>query len=157
MERIETQADFSVKNRCNMIIEDEVESGELKKVLGELERAESHLARIREEETTMEAEVRRATEELKDMEAGVVTVHVIHVNEVERAKFKEKKDHTLKQVWDKSYEELKIPREPKDVFQTGGDKAKSLMSYLNLTLRQARKDKVIEDYHFGIASETGGA
>jgi hypothetical protein len=140
-----------------MIIDDEVENGELKKVLGELEHAETHLARIREEETAAEAEVRHATEKLKDLEAGVVTVHVVHVNEVERVKFKEKKDHTLQQVWDKSYEELKIPREPKDVFQTGGDKAKSLMPYLSLTLRQAHKDKVIEDYHFGIASETGGA
>jgi hypothetical protein len=31
------------------------------------------------------------------------------------------------------------------------------MSDLSLTLEQAKERKVIENYHFGIASETGGA
>jgi len=86
-----------------------------------------------------------------------VMVHVIHVNEVEKASFKEPIDATLQQVWDKSYEELKIARQPKDIFQTGGEHPKSLMSYLGLTLAQAREQKIITDFHFGIASETGGA
>lgn len=92
-----------------------------------------------------------------ESEQEFVTVHVVHVNEVQHADFKEKRTATLQQVWDKSYDELKIPRNPKDVFQTGGEHPKSLMNYLGLTLEQAHKDKVIEDYHFGIASETGGA
>jgi hypothetical protein len=86
-----------------------------------------------------------------------VTVHVVHVNETERASFKEKETATLQHVWDHAYEELHIERKPKDVFQTGGKHPVSLMSHLGLTLEQARKQKVITDYHFGIASETGGA
>lgn len=92
-----------------------------------------------------------------EAEREFVTVHVVHVNEVEHATFKEKRTATLQQVWDKSYDELKISRNPKDIFQTAGEHPKSLMSYLNLTLEQARKDKIINDYRFGIASETGGA
>jgi hypothetical protein len=86
-----------------------------------------------------------------------VTVRVVHVNEVEKATFKEKQTATLQQVWDKSYLELKIPRKPRDVFQTGGEHPKSLMSHLGLTLDKALHQKVIENFHFGIASETGGA
>lgn len=86
-----------------------------------------------------------------------IEVHVVHVNEVEKASFKESLDATLQQVWDKSYVELKIARQPKDIFQTGGEHPKSLMSYLQLTLAQARDRKIITDFHFGIASETGGA
>jgi len=41
-------------------------------------------------------------------------------------------------VWDKSYIELKIAREPKDVFQTEVKHPKSLMNYLGLTLEEAR-------------------
>jgi hypothetical protein len=98
-------------------------------------------------------------EAVEDPEHGhdTVTVHVVHVGEVEHADFKEKRTATLQQVWDQSYLELKIPREPKDVFQTGGEHPKSLMNYLGLTLVQAMAQKVIENYHFGIASETGGA
>jgi hypothetical protein len=76
---------------------------------------------------------------------------------VEKASFKEALSATLRQVWDKSYIELKIARKPKDIFQTGGPKPKPLMSFLELSLEQAHEQKVIDDFHFGIASETGGA
>ncbi|HZV07004.1 MAG TPA: hypothetical protein VE999_18120 [Gemmataceae bacterium] len=92
-----------------------------------------------------------------ERERHEVVVHVIHVNEVEKASFKEPLDATLQQVWDQSYTELKIERQPKDIFQTGGEHPKSLMSHLTLTLAQAREQRVIADFHFGIASETGGA
>lgn len=91
------------------------------------------------------------------VEHDTVEVHVVHVGEVEHADFKEERTATLQGVWDQSYIELKIPREPKDVLQTGGERPKSLMSYLGLTLEQAKAQGVIENYHFGIASETGGA
>ena len=76
---------------------------------------------------------------------------------MEKASFREKLTATLQQVWDKSYIELKIPRQPKDVFQTAGEHPKSLMNYLGLTLEAARRQKIIENFCFGIASETGGA
>jgi len=125
----------------------------------DLERGEGRLARARAEEAAAERDVASAIEEIQDAEheRETVTVHVIHVNEVEKASFKEKLTATLQQVWDTSYVELKIPQKPKDVFQTGGEHPRSLMSYLGLTLEHARQQKVIEDFRFGIASETGGA
>jgi hypothetical protein len=86
-----------------------------------------------------------------------VTVHVVHINETEKVKFEEPVSATLQRVWDDAYLELKIERKPKDIFQTGGEKPVSLMSHLNLTLKQAHDDKVISNYHFGIVHETGGA
>lgn len=134
-------------------------SDPLGKAVENLEVAEAHLAQARAEEAAAEREVESAVEEIKEAEHNrdTVEVHVIHVNEVEKASFKEKLTATLQQVWDKSYVKLEIPREPKDVFQTAGEKPKSLMSYLSLTLEEARKQGVIHDFHFGIASETGGA
>ncbi len=125
----------------------------------DLEAAEMRLAGARAEEAAAELDVERAIEEIKDAERDrdIVEVHVTHVNEVEKASFREKLSSTLQQVWDKSYIELKIAREPKDVFQTGGEHPKSLMNYLGLTLEEARRQKVIENFRFGIASETGGA
>lgn len=99
--------------------------------------------------------LREAVQAERDSET--VEVHVIHVNEVERASFREKLTATLQQVWDRSYVELKIPHDPKDVFQTAGEHPKSLMNYLSLTLEAAHRQKVIENFHFGIASKTGGA
>jgi hypothetical protein len=131
---------------------------ELGKAVHDLEQAESRLANAHVEEAAAEHDIERAIEEINDSEhVREVEVHVIHVNEVEKAFFKEKLSATLQQVWDKSYVELKIQRKPKDVFQTAGPHPKSLMSYLALTLKQAREQKVIEDYRFGIVSETGGA
>ena len=131
----------------------------LEKAVHDLEEAEAHLAYARAEEATAEREVANAIVEIKDAEHehDSVTVHVVHVNEVEKAFFKEKLKATLQQVWDKSYVELKIPRKLKDVFQTAGEHPKSLMSHLGLTLEQAREKKIINDFCFGIASETGGA
>jgi len=86
-----------------------------------------------------------------------VTVQVVHVNETERVSFKESLQATLQQVWDEAYLKLHIERKPKDIFQTASEHPKSLMSYLGLTLAQAREQKVIADFCFGIASETGGA
>ncbi|MBW8077003.1 MAG: hypothetical protein GJU76_02785 [Gallionella sp.] len=127
------------------------------KAVEELERAEEHLASARAEEAVAEHEVSEAVEDLMRAEHDLVMVHVVHVGEVERVDFKERRTATLQHVWDRSYLELKIPREAKDVFQTGGERPKSLMKYLSLTLEQAIDQMVIENYHFGIASETGGA
>lgn len=125
----------------------------------DLEAAEARLAHARAEEADAERDVEHAVEEIKDAERDrdTVEVHVVHVNEVEKASFREKLTSTLQQVWDKSYIELKIPRQPKDVFQSAGEHPKSLMNYLGLTLESARRQKIIENFCFGIASETGGA
>lgn len=90
-------------------------------------------------------------------EHGRVKIHVVHVNETEKGHFKEAIHDTLQAVWDKSYIELKIERRPKDIFQTGGKHPKSLMSHLGLTLKHALDQGVIQNFHFGIVSETGGA
>jgi hypothetical protein len=145
---------------CIVIQNTEPDSKEsLAAAVHDLEAAESRLEHARTEEAAAERDVEHAVEEIKDAERDrdTVEVHVIHVNEVEKASFRERLSSTLQQVWDKSYTELKIPREPKDVFQTAGEHPKSLMSYLGLTLEEARRQKVIEDFRFGIASETGGA
>ncbi len=134
------------------------DSGSLKEAVEHLKEAEGHLAHAREGEVKAEGEIAEAVEEIKEAsEHHEVEVHVIHVNEVEKAEFKEKLHATLQQVWDKSYEELKLEKQPRDVFQTGGQQPKSLMNHLQLTLEQARDQKVIENFHFGIASATGGA
>jgi hypothetical protein len=129
----------------------------LGKAVEDLERAEAHLKSARAEEAVAEREVAEAIDEIREAERDLVTVHVVHVNEVQRTAFKEKRSATLQQVWDEGYLKLEIPRNPKDVFQTAGEHPKSLMSHLNLTLEQALKQGVIDDYRFGIASETGGA
>jgi hypothetical protein len=131
----------------------------LEKAVHDLELAEARLEHAHVEEADAEQDVKRAIEEIKDAERerDTVTVHVIHVNEVEKATFRERLTATLQQVWDKSYVELKIPHKPKDVFQTAGEHPKSLMTYLGLTLEEARRQKIIDDFRFGIASETGGA
>lgn len=125
----------------------------------DLEAAGTRMTRARAEEAAAERDVEHAINEIKqaERERDTVEVHVVHVNEVEKASFREKLCSTLLQVWEKSYIELKITREPKDVFQTGGEHPKSLMNYLGLSLEEARRQKVIENFHFGIASETGGA
>jgi hypothetical protein len=135
------------------------ESPPLLAAIEDLEKAEAHLKEARADEALAEKDVAEAIEEIEDGEAERthVTVHVVHVNEVEKADFKEKLTATLQQVWDTSYLKLEIPHKPKDVFQTDGEHPKSLMTHLGLTLEQARQQKVIEDFHFGIASETGGA
>jgi hypothetical protein len=131
----------------------------LEKAVHDLELAEARLEHAHVEEVDANQDVKRAIEEIKDAERerDTVTVHVIHVNEVEKATFRERLTATLQQLWDKSYVELKIPRKPKDVFQTAGEHPKSLMNYLGLTLEEARRQKIIDDFRFGIASETGGA
>jgi hypothetical protein len=135
------------------------ESPLLRTAIEDLEKAEAHLKGARADEALADKEVAEAIEEIKEVEAERthVTVHVVHVNEVEKAHFKENLTATLQQVWDTSYLKLEIPHKPKDVFQTGGEHPKSLMTHLGLTLEHARQQNVIEDFHFGIASETGGA
>lgn len=130
---------------------------QLAEAVDRLERTEDRLSQVHAEETRLEDEVKEEIKEVEELERKTVEVHVVHVNEVEKATFKERISATLQQVWDTSYNELKIARQPKDVFQTGGEHPKSLMSQLGLTLEEAKELKVIENYHFGIASETGGA
>jgi hypothetical protein len=131
----------------------------LEGALKDLEQAEEHLVHARKDELAAEHEVEEAIDNIKAAEHDrrEVVVHVVHVNEAEKASFKEELERRLQAVWDRSYTELEIPREPKDVFQTGGDHPKSLMTHLGLTLEEAREQKVITDFRFGIASETGGA
>jgi hypothetical protein len=134
-------------------------SGPLDEAAEHLKDAEVRLEHAREDEAKADHDIKVAIKEIEEAEHKHkdVEVHVMHVNEVEKASFKEPISATLRQVWDKSYIELKIARKPKDIFQTGGPKPKPLMSFLELSLEQARDQKVIDDFHFGIASETGGA
>lgn len=134
-----------------------VDDPSLAKALNNLEKAEHHLEHLHEEEAEAQEEVQEAIKEVEEAMHRRVKVQVVHVNEVQKATFEEPTEATLQQVWDKSYEELKIDKRPTDIFQTGGDHPKSLMAHLNLTLHQAHDQKVIENYHFGIVSEHGGA
>ena len=133
---------------------DDSESAPVEK---KLECAQAHLAQARHEEAVAEREVADAIHDVEEAARHEVMVHVVHVNEVEKTSFEQPLDATLQQVWDQSYKELKIARNSKDIFQTGGAHPKSLMNDLNLTLAEAREHKVITAFHFGIASETGGA
>ena len=133
-------------------------SHSLNEAVEHLKEAEVHLEEAREEEAKAERDVKEAIHEIEEASRhDEVEVHVVHVNELEKATFKEKVKTTLQQVWDKSYKELKLERKPKDVFQTAGPQPKPLTGNLQLTLEQAREQKVIENFHFGIASATGGA
>ncbi len=129
----------------------------LQGALRDLEQAESHLAHARADEAAAEGEIKDAIDRIREAEHHDVIVHVVHVNEAERVSFNEPLEATLQQVWDTSYEKLNITRQPKDVFQTGGEHPRSLMSHLGLSLAKAHEEKVITDFRFGIASETGGA
>jgi hypothetical protein len=136
----------------------ETEDDPLEKAVKKLEDAEERLEHARADEGAAEHDVQDAIEAIKKAEHDhQVKVHVVHVNEVQKASFKEPEKATLQKVWDDSYGELEIAKKPKDVFQTGGDHPKSLMSHLGLSLEKAKKDGVITDHHFGIVSETGGA
>lgn len=133
-------------------------SHSLDEAVEHLKEAEVHLEEAREEEAKAERDVKEAIHEVEEASPhDEVEVHVVHVNELEKTSFKEKLQATLQQVWDKSYKELKLAPKPKDVFQTAGAQPKPLTGYLKLTLEQAWDRKVIEIFHFGIASETGGA
>lgn len=94
-----------------------------------------------------------------DEERGshTIKVHVLHVNETERASFRMAKTSTLREVWAQAYIELKVDRREKDIFQTGGHSPVSLMGHLDLTLKQAHEQKLVDDYKFSIVCETGGA
>lgn len=84
-------------------------------------------------------------------------VHVTHVNDVESAKFEASLHATLQSVWDQAYLELRVAKQPQDIFQTAGNKPRSLMGHLAITLAQAKEQGVITNFHFEIVSETGGA
>ncbi|MBI3699137.1 MAG: hypothetical protein HY242_01650 [Afipia sp.] len=138
--------------------DDDSRQSRIDKAIHDIEDAEKRLEHIHEDEKAAEKDLEKAVHELKDAEReDKVTVHVTHVNEAEKTSFEERVEATLQQVWDKAYKKLEIAKKDTDIFQTGGEKPKSLMSFLNLTLKRAHKEKVIKDYHFEIASETGGA
>ena len=98
-------------------IESDYRSANLQRAFKDLEQAELHLAQARADEAAAEHEIEDAIDGIKEAEQRDVVVHVVHVNEAERVSFKERLDVTLQRVWDKSYEELKITRQAKDVFQ----------------------------------------
>lgn len=128
----------------------------LEKALEDLEHARADRRAAEALEVKADQEEAAVLQELEKAER--ITVHVVHVDEVEKAHFKELIHKTLNQVWTKSYDELHIAREADDIFQTADTKPpKSLMSHLGLTLKQAKEQNVIEDYRFGIVSKTGGA
>jgi len=85
------------------------------------------------------------------------TVHVTHLADHEKVNFKVIPTITLQALWDESYEELKIKKEPRDVFQAPHKpNPTDLMPYLALTLAQAQQKGLCKD-HFEIAAGTGGA
>lgn len=138
----------------------EVADDPLHTALDHIRDAERDLEKAHELERKAEAELHRAEEELREAERherDKAEVHVMHVNEVETAKFKASLHATLQAVWDESYVELKLPKQPKDIFQTAGNHPASLMSHLAMTLGQAHEQGVIKNFHFEIVSETGGA
>ena len=139
---------------------DEKDGGNpLEKAVEHLEKDAERLRELRAEEAAVERDALKTAREIEELaeDADHVVVHVTHVNEAEKVSFKEKLSATLQQVWDKAYRELKIDKKPKDIFQTAGEHPKSLMNNLGMTLKQAHHDKVITDYRFDIAQETGGA
>lgn len=138
----------------------EVAKDPLQTALGHLQDVERDLEKARELERKAEEELHCAEQELREAEQrerDKVEVHVMHVNEVDTAKFKASLQATLQAVWDEAYVKLKLPKQPKDIFQTAGNHPTSLMSHLGLTLAQAHGQGLIKNYHFEIVSETGGA
>ena len=86
-----------------------------------------------------------------------IQVHFRHINEAETANFKMPETSTLQAAWDKAYDELGVSKTELDVLQTAGDTPKSLMGSLQFTLKDARDQDVIKNFHFEIAAATGGA
>lgn len=91
-----------------------------------------------------------------------VTVHVLHVGEVENENFKVSPRATLQHIWDKAYDELKVDKQPRDAFQAvegegPNKKATDLMPHLHLTLEQAIAQGLTKTRHFEIIAATGGA
>jgi hypothetical protein len=85
------------------------------------------------------------------------TVHVTHLAEHEKVNFKVVPTITLQALWDESYKELKIKKEPRDVFQAPHKPNPiDLMPHLALTLEQAQEKGLCKD-QFEIAAGTGGA
>ena len=128
--------------------------------LEHLHEAEHELERVHELEHKAEVELRTAEKELREAQCeqhDTVEVHVKHINEVKSVDFKVPRQATLQAVWDQAYVKLEIPKRDTDIFQTAGEKPKSLMSFLGMTVDEAKEEGVISNYRFEIASETGGA
>lgn len=87
-----------------------------------------------------------------------VPVHVKHLGEHEKATFKVALTRTLQQIWDESYDELKIAKQDRDVFQAPQkkDNPRDLTPHLGLTLEAAQAQELCEN-DFEIAAGTGGA
>src|SRR5215471_15641039 len=96
-EQAESQHYFGPRERSfAMTQENDAHSGAnqsspLSKAIHDLEQAEAHLRHARADESAAEREVSEALKEIKEAEHGkdLVTVHVVHVNETEKASFKE--------------------------------------------------------------------
>jgi hypothetical protein len=135
----------------------DTEDPSLSKALKNLAEDEVRLENAEAEVADTRRDIAADIKEIEEAERDRVEVHVEYINDVEKVDFKVSINATLQHVWDKSYEKLHVEKKPKDIFQTGGKKPKSLMANLNLTLKEARDQGVIEDYKFGIVSESGGA
>ena len=89
-----------------------------------------------------------------------VEVHFRSLVTGERVTFAMPLDATLEQTWNRAYEELKESKREGDTLQCGvADQGKSLMSDLNLTLREARERRVCGDdaFRYEIKGPSGGA
>jgi hypothetical protein len=86
-----------------------------------------------------------------------INVHVTHLGEHEKENFKVELHATLQQIWDRAYQELKIEKAGRDVFQAPGKPNPiDLMPYLGLTLEEAQRQELCKK-DFEIAAGTGGA
>ena len=85
------------------------------------------------------------------------TVHFRHLGEHESANFRVNEQSSLQAIWEQSYHELKIDRDPRDILQAPhAQNPQSLMEHLSLSLADAQ-EKGLCNNKFEIAARTGGA
>ncbi len=89
-----------------------------------------------------------------------VQVHFRSLVTGERVTFDVENDKTLQHVWDKAYDKLEEARRDGDTLHcAGGEEGRDLMSRLDLTLKQAREQRVCgeEAFRYEIKGPSGGA
>jgi hypothetical protein len=89
-----------------------------------------------------------------------VEVHVKSLITGEKTKFDMDLEATLGQVWEEAYVKLEETRRDGDTLHcAGADEGRSLMEHLDLTLKQARAERVCgeEAFRYEIKGPSGGA